>query len=73
MISDELDPGRWVKSSRSNATENCVEVNTSAADRDLIGVRDSKDHGHGPVLLFTRAEWTAFLSGAQDGEFTLPA
>jgi hypothetical protein len=48
-------------------------VNTSAADRDLIGVRDSKDQGHGPVLLFTRAEWTAFLAGARDGEFTLPA
>jgi hypothetical protein len=72
MTSDDLDPGRWVKSSRSNGTQDCVEVNTSAAGRDLIGVRDSKDQGRGPVLLFTRAEWAAFLAGARDGEFALP-
>jgi Domain of unknown function (DUF397) len=31
-------------------------------------VRDSKDPAGG-VLVFTRAEWLAFLGGAKDGEF----
>ena len=32
-------------------------------------VRDSKDHGRGPVLMFTAAEWLAFTKGVRDGEF----
>jgi hypothetical protein len=39
---------------------------------DVIGVRDSKDGGHGPVLAFTEAEWATFLTGAKAGEFDLP-
>ena len=35
-------------------------------------VRDSKDRSR-PVLLFTHDEWKAFLAGAQEGEFELPA
>jgi len=31
-------------------------------------VRDSKDPD-GPKLVFTRAEWVAFLGGVKDGEF----
>lgn len=47
----------------------CVEVAITA---DVIGVRDSKDNGHGPVLAFTLDEWAAFLNGARKGEFDLP-
>jgi hypothetical protein len=36
-----------------------------------IGVRDTKDAGHGPILAFTQTEWAAFLEGAADGEFNL--
>jgi hypothetical protein len=32
-------------------------------------VRDSKQHGTGPVLWFTADEWDAFLKGAKSGEF----
>jgi hypothetical protein len=32
-------------------------------------VRDTKDHGQGPILTFTRAEWEAFLNGCRGGEF----
>ena len=32
-------------------------------------VRDTKDHGTGPVLSFTRGEWTAFLKGVRLDEF----
>jgi Domain of unknown function (DUF397) len=58
----------WHKSSHSNASANCVEV--AAAD-PAIGVRDSKQDGHGPVLEFTPAAWDAFLRAAKDGEFDL--
>lgn len=58
----------WRKSSHSSGNGNCVEVANS--DR-LVGMRDSKQHGRGPVLQFTRAEWVAFLRAAKDGEFDL--
>jgi hypothetical protein len=38
---------------------------------DAVLVRDSKI-SDGPVLRFTRQEWTAFLAGVQDGEFEMP-
>lgn len=46
----------WHKSTRS-ADTNCVEV---AVDARRVLVRDSKRPG-GPVLAFTRRDWTAFL------------
>jgi hypothetical protein len=51
------------------ADKSCVEV---AIAGDVIGIRDSKDNGRGPVLAFTRDEWAAFLGGARSGEFDLP-
>lgn len=35
---------------------------------DGVAVRDSKQPD-GQVLLFTQAEWDAFVGGAKDGEF----
>lgn len=43
----------------------CVAV---AMQDDRILVRDTKIDD-GPVLAFTRAEWTAFLAGVRAGEF----
>jgi hypothetical protein len=57
----------WRKATASN-TGGCVEITDTAAQ---VWVRDSKDR-QGPVLFFTRQEWTAFLAGAQNGEFDLP-
>jgi len=57
---------RWRKSSYSGNGGNCVEV----AEHDgLILIRDTKDHGHGPVLRYTPAEWRAFVAGVRAGEF----
>jgi Domain of unknown function (DUF397) len=58
----------WRKSTRS--TDNggaCVEV----ADLSDGGaaVRDSKDNGNGPILVFAAPEWESFLGGIKDGEF----
>ncbi len=65
FTTDEGDGPRWVKSSRSYAMGDCVEVASLPDDR--VGVRDSKDT-EGPVLRFTPAEWQAFVSDIRDGK-----
>lgn len=60
----------WMKSSHSGPTGgNCVEV-AFLADGD-IAMRNSR-YPTGPALVFSRAEWTAFLGGARNGEFGVP-
>jgi hypothetical protein len=54
----------WRKSSRSNDSGNCVEVG-SAPSRHVIGVRDTKQHGHGPMLQFTVPAWEAFVAAVR--------
>ncbi|GAA2680733.1 MULTISPECIES: DUF397 domain-containing protein [Actinoplanes] len=64
----DLSDAKWFKSARSGAdSDNCVEV---AFVGDAIAVRDSKNTS-GPALIFTQAEWDAFVGGAKDGEFDL--
>lgn len=59
----------WFKSSRSDGQgAQCVEVAYAA---DAVGVRDSKQHGAGPVLVFTPEEWRAFTEGVKSGEFDI--
>ncbi len=56
----------WRKSSYSNSTGGCVEV---AEAWLTVGVRDSKQHGTGPVLAFSAAAWQAFLAQVKAGRF----
>lgn len=64
----DLTGAVWNRSSASGPNcDNCVEV---AFVDNAIAVRDSK-HPEGPILLFTQAEWDAFVGGAKDGEFDL--
>lgn len=58
----------WRKS-RASGNGGCVEITDTAAN---VWVRDSKEQGRGPVLTFTRREWTAFLAGVRAGEFDGP-
>jgi hypothetical protein len=62
----DLSRAKWRKSTRSGSSGNCVEV----ADNLLHGVavRDSKDPD-GPALVFTAAQWQAFVGGVKDGQF----
>jgi hypothetical protein len=55
----------WRKSSYSACNGNCVEV--VELRRDLIGVRDTKDAGRGPVLAFEAAAWRSFLDSVKKG------
>lgn len=57
----------WRKSSRSSGGSNCVEV-AFAADRS-VGVRDSKQHGRGPVLELSPSDWAAFADEVKGGRF----
>lgn len=64
--SPDFDAAAWRKSSWSGDNGGqCVEV---AVTSEVIGVRDSKDPD-GPRLVFTPAEWDAFLAGVKTGEF----
>jgi hypothetical protein len=55
----------WRRSSYSGGQGNCVEVADTPA---AIGVRDSKDPA-GPVLVFTRTGWQAFVTRVKAGDF----
>ncbi|MEU8196434.1 DUF397 domain-containing protein [Microbispora amethystogenes] len=65
MHSLDLSRAEWRTSTRSGGSGQCVSV---AFVESHVAVRDSKDPD-GPVLVFTTAEWTAFLDGVRDSEF----
>ena len=56
----------WFKSSYSGPS--CVSVRFVDGE---VHVRDDKAPD-GPVLVFNRGEWEAFLLGAFNGEFEMP-
>ncbi|WDZ84441.1 DUF397 domain-containing protein [Micromonospora cathayae] len=58
MSTPDLSRARWFTSSRSTNNGDCVEC---ALLPDLVAVRDSKDPA-GPVLTFTDAQWSAFVT-----------
>ena len=69
MKNQAFDPTEltWRKSTRSGGQGgNCVEV--AELPDGGVAVRDSK-HPEGSPLLFTLAEWQAFVGGVKDGEF----
>ncbi|HEY0530967.1 MAG TPA: DUF397 domain-containing protein [Actinoplanes sp.] len=63
----DLTGALWHKSTRSGGNGgDCVEVAVNLPG--IVGVRDSKDPAAG-TLVFTPAEWAAFLDGVRAGEF----
>jgi hypothetical protein len=57
--------GSWVKASRSHSGKQCVELRKQGG---VVEVRDSKNPD-GAVLRFAGAQFTAWLAGADGGEF----
>ena len=66
MSAADLDGVTWQKSRRSNSSGNCVEM--AGLDGGDVAVRNSR-HSDGPALIYTKAEITAFILGAKDGDF----
>lgn len=66
----EFDASRaeWRAATTPDGTPGRIEV---AFVDDLIGVRDAQ--APDTVLVYTPAEWEAFLAGAKDREFDLDA
>ncbi|ANY08315.1 DUF397 domain-containing protein [Pseudonocardia sp. HH130630-07] len=67
MNSSELAGARWHTSSYSGSEGQCVEV--AVLDDGRVAVRDTKDAGCGPALVFGGAQWSAFAAGVTRGEF----
>jgi len=65
----DAPPVRWHKSSHSSANGQCVEVAPVAG---AVAVRDSKNPA-GPVLIFTRQAWAAFVEDLKGGPERKPA
>jgi hypothetical protein len=63
----DLTRAEWQRVGDAPPEHGAVEV---AFVDDLIGLRNSAEP-QGPVLVFTQAEWDAFVAGARDGEFDL--
>lgn len=65
----ELDRVAWHISTWSdNGGVACVEAGPLADGSDRVAVRHSR-HPDDKVIVYTRAEWEAFVAGVKDGEF----
>jgi len=58
------------RTARASSTPGGACVQVAALNYDFA-VRDSK-HTDGPVLVFDRSSWSAFVTGAKSGAFDRP-
>jgi len=58
-FTDGPSPVGWFKSSFSANNSSCVEVRF---DDQVVCIRDTKDHGKGPIVTVTAGGWMAFLN-----------
>lgn len=70
--SDRLPVAWHVSSYSASGGSNCVEAGPVLDGTGRVAVRHSH-HPDGPVIIYTRAEWDAFLAGVRNNEFDFPA
>lgn len=68
MTAADVSRAEWRKSSYSG-NNGCVEFAELGGGR--VGVRDTKAHGRGPVLVFGTQAWTAFVHAVKAGRHDL--
>ena len=61
----DLSRAAWRKSSHSGQDGNCVEIATNLPG--IVAMRDSKNP-HGPVLRFTRTDWSVIILAMRAGK-----
>jgi hypothetical protein len=68
-VTENLPEIAWHISTRSDSQGgNCVEAGPLLDGSGRVAVRHSR-HPDAAVIVYSRAEWDAFLAGARDGEF----
>jgi hypothetical protein len=69
----DLSNVQWHISTRSSSGGgDCVEAGPLNDGTGRVALRHSK-HPDGPVIIYTRAEWDAFVAGVKDNEFNFGA
>lgn len=59
---------RWERTTREDGTPAALEI--GYADNGLVALRMADDP-EGDILIYTPAEWEAFVEGVRDGEFDI--
>jgi Domain of unknown function (DUF397) len=69
LSAEEFAGVSWRISSFSNSTgASCVEAGPLGDGSGRVAVRHSH-HPEGNLVVYTRAEWNAFVAGTKSGEF----
>lgn len=66
-----MNKNKWIKSEKSTANMQCVEVLhvDKARDSDMVMVRNGRFPN--TVMICTEDEWRAFIDGVKNNEFDL--
>ncbi|SDZ17540.1 protein of unknown function [Micromonospora pattaloongensis] len=68
-MSEDLSAVAWRISTKSaDSGGSCVEAGPVGDGSGRVALRHSKNPD-GPTIVYTRAEWDAFIGGVKDGEF----
>ena len=71
MPESDVPDGLVFRKSSYSGPDGCVEVGLVPGGGATVVVRSSWRRDH-QQLLFTQAEWDAFVRGVKDGEFDIP-
>lgn len=66
MTQPDFTGAAWRRSRVCADGCSCVEV---ARVGGRVGIRDSKNGGEGPILVFDEYQWRTFVAGVRAGDF----